>query len=56
MNARTKLNVAYLNGTLLLAAAAAALADSWAIGVLAWGVLLGGGLATGEIRPRRRHH
>jgi hypothetical protein len=54
MNARTKLNVAYLNGSLILAAAAGSLTDSWAIGVLTWGVLLGGGLATGEIRPRRR--
>ncbi|WZO96059.1 hypothetical protein EP7_003034 [Isosphaeraceae bacterium EP7] len=54
MSARMKLNVAYLNGCLLMAVAAGALAGSPAIGLLSFLALAAGGLATGAIRPRRR--
>ncbi len=54
MNARTKLNVAALNGCLLLAALVSTLARSWAIFLLALAALVAGGIASGDIRPRRR--
>ena len=53
MNARQKLNQAFITGSVLLATAAGVLAQSWLVfaGVLA--VLLASNLYLGEIRPRR---
>ena len=54
MNARNKLNVAALNGCLLLAALVGAMAESGAVFVLAFAALMIGGIASGDIRPRPR--
>ena len=54
MGARTKLNVAYAAGDLLVAVAVGLLCRSWAVGVAAFAALMAGGLATGELRLRPR--
>jgi hypothetical protein len=54
MNARRKLKIAYLNGSLLMAAFAGIVSQSWIafILVLAGGVLIA--LVIGNIRPSRQ--
>ena len=52
MGAREKLNAAYLNGSLLLAAVAGCLVESWLVFVLTLAVLLVLNLYAREIRPR----
>ena len=56
MGARQKLNVSYITGSLLLAAAVGWLAGSWIVFVVALVVLLVLNLGASEIRPTRRHH
>ena len=56
MGARQKLNRAYVNGSLLAAAAVGWLSQSWLAFVLTLGVLLGCHLFLGEIRPRPGRH
>ena len=55
MSARQKLNAAYIQGGLIVAALVGALAQSWVVFAIAAAVLIGLGLLGGEIRPRRRH-
>lgn len=50
-NARTKLNLAYFDGSLLIAAVLGWIAQSWAVFLAASVVLIGCGLYGGEIRP-----
>ena len=54
MGARQKLNMAYLEGGLILAAAFGVLAQSWAVFWVTLAVLIGGGLHAGTIRPGGR--
>ena len=54
MGARQKLNHAFFTGSVLLAGAAGALAQSWAVFFVALGVLLLSNLYLREIRPGRR--
>jgi hypothetical protein len=54
MNARNKRNVAAVNGCLLLAALAGAIAGSWIVFLLALAARIAGGLAGGDIRIRPR--
>lgn len=54
MNARNKLNVAYLNGSLVLAGLIGPLTESGTIFVLALVGLLLMSLCSGDIRPNRR--
>lgn len=54
MGARRKLNVAYVNGSLFLAAVVGLLAQSWVVFFLVLVVALIGNFVTGEIRPRGR--
>lgn len=51
VNARTKLNVAFFNGCLIVSAVSGWLAQSWAVFLAALAVTLGCGLYSGEIRP-----
>lgn len=51
--ARQKLNVAYFNGCLILAAFVGAMTGSGLAFLLALIVLVMGGYASGDIRPRR---
>jgi hypothetical protein len=53
-NARTKLNVAYFNGCLLVAALFGLVAESWAVFLAALAVLIGCGIYCDEIRCTRR--
>ncbi len=55
MNARGKLNVAYVNGAIVLAAVAGVLSQSWIVFIvfLVGGVLLS--LFVANIRPSPRH-
>ena len=55
MNARGKLNVAYINGSIVLAAVAGVLSKSWIVFIvfLVCGVLAS--LHLGNIRPSPRH-
>jgi hypothetical protein len=50
-NARTKLNVAYFNGSLLVASLFGLVAGSWAVFMAALAVLIACGVYGGEIRP-----
>jgi len=50
-SARRKLNVAYLNGCLLVSAVLGWLAQSWAVALAALAVTVGCGLYGGDIRP-----
>jgi hypothetical protein len=54
MGARTRLNQAYFNGSLMIAAVLGLLAQSWPLFFLALAVLLGSNLYLREIRPRGR--
>jgi len=54
MGARQKLNAAYVQGGLIVAAIIGALARSWIVFAAASVVLIGLGLHDGEIRPRSR--
>ena len=54
MGARTKLNQAYLNGALIVAAAIGLLAQSWTVFIIAALIGIGLSLYAGEIRPRGR--
>jgi hypothetical protein len=49
--ARTKLNIAYLNGSLLVSALFGLVSGSWAVFWIALAVTIGGGVYGGEIRP-----
>ncbi|MDG3005432.1 hypothetical protein [Paludisphaera mucosa] len=52
MNARNKLNVAYTNGCLLMAAIAGGATGSWAVFLLAAAALASACVANGQIRHR----
>ncbi|MDG3005933.1 hypothetical protein [Paludisphaera mucosa] len=54
MNARNKLNVAYVNGCLLIAIFVGAAAGSWHAFLLAAAALAAAGVAKGDIRLRPR--
>ena len=54
MGARQKLNVSYITGSLVLAAAGGWLAGSWMVFVVVLVVLLVLNLGANEIRPTRR--
>jgi hypothetical protein len=54
MRARTRLNQAYFNGSLLIAALLGLLAQSWPLFFLALVMLLASNLYLREIRPSRR--
>ena len=54
MGARTKLNAAYLNGGILIAACVGALTQSWSVFFVALVTLLAGCVYAGEIRGRGR--
>jgi hypothetical protein len=54
MGARTKLNRAYFNGSVVIAALAGLVAQSWPLFFLALAVLLASNLYLREIRPGRR--
>ncbi len=53
MGARTKLNQAYFNGSLIIAAMVGLVAQSWLLFFLALAVLLASNLYLQEIRPRQ---
>ena len=50
-NARTKLNLAHLNGCLLVSAVLGWVAQSWSLFLVALAVMIGCGVYVGEIRP-----
>jgi hypothetical protein len=50
-HARTKLNITYVNGSLIVAAVLGWFAESWAVFLIALVVLIVSGLTSGEIRP-----
>lgn len=54
MGARTKLNQAFFNGSLLLACAAGVVTGSWLAFGLALAALVAVHVLAGEIRPRQR--
>jgi hypothetical protein len=54
MGARQKLNQAYLNGALVIAAVVGAATESWAVFWLAALIAAGSSLYSGEIRPHGR--
>jgi phage-related holin len=54
MSARQKLNAAFLNGSLIVAAVVGWLFGSWAVFALILVLLVVGNLVAGEIRPGRR--
>ena len=54
MSARQKLNAAYIQGGLIVAAFVGALVQSWVVFAIAAAVLIGLSLLGGEIRPRSR--
>ncbi|MBA3413631.1 MAG: hypothetical protein H0U10_00195 [Chloroflexia bacterium] len=54
MGARQKLNAAYIQGGLLVAAVIGVLARSWAAFAAAAAILISLAVLGGEIRPRRR--
>jgi hypothetical protein len=54
MGARSKLNVAFLNGSVFVAALVGWLCKSWAAFGLVLAVLLIGNFVMGEIRPGKR--
>jgi len=51
LNARLKLNQAYINGALLVAGLFAAIAESWVLFILLSAIFIGLSLHTGDIRP-----
>ena len=56
MGARQKLNVAFVNGALIVAAVAGVVFKSWAVFVVTAAVLIAGAVYGGDVRPgpRRR--
>jgi hypothetical protein len=54
MNARQKLNLAYVNGAVVIAGVVGLLAESWGVFCLALIVLMVIHLGSGGIRPERR--
>jgi hypothetical protein len=54
MNARNKLNVAYFNGSVIVAGLIGMVIQSWPIFVAALAVLVIGNLIAGDIRTGRR--
>lgn len=54
MNARKKLNVAYLHGALVFSAVVGLAMDSWPAFLITLGVLLAAAFYTGDIRPTSR--
>lgn len=52
MNARLKLNQAYINGALLLAGVVAAVAESWSLFFLLTAIFIGLSLYSGDIRTK----
>jgi hypothetical protein len=54
MNARQKLNLAYVNGAVVIAGVVGMLAKSWGVFCLALVVLVVIHLTSGGIRPERR--
>ncbi len=54
MNARKKLNSAYMNGALITAAIGGWLTHSWTVAVVLSALLLAAGCYSGDIRGRRR--
>jgi hypothetical protein len=54
MSARRKLNAAFFNGSLIVAAVIGLLFESWAVFGLILVVLVIGNLVAGEIRPDNR--
>jgi hypothetical protein len=54
MNARNKLNVAYVNGSLFFAGIIGLLTQSWVIFGVALVALLIVNLCSGDIRPKRK--
>lgn len=54
MGARTRLNRAYFNGSLVVAGLVGLVAQSWPLFFVALAVLLASNLYLGEIRPRRQ--
>jgi F0F1-type ATP synthase assembly protein I len=55
MSARRKLNAAFFNGSLIVAALVGWLFGSWTVFALILVVLVIGNFVAGEIRPDRRH-
>lgn len=55
MSARHKLNVAFLNGALLVAGVLGLGSQSWAVFLIALALLIASGVYMGEIRPKARH-
>ena len=54
MNARSKLNQAYVNGALMLAGVFAAIAESWRLFLLLTVILIGLCVHSGDIRLQSR--
>jgi len=54
MNARRKLNIASINGALLIGAALGAVTKSWTVFLLAVAAIVASGIYSGEIRPNDR--
>ncbi len=54
MSARTKLNIAFINGSVFIAAIAGGIAESWAVFWFVAIVLIAGDVYLGYIRPGRR--
>jgi hypothetical protein len=55
MNARSKLNCAYFNGSVIIAGIIGLLIQSWPIFIVALIVLVVGNVLSGEIRPRSKN-
>ena len=54
MNARSKLNLAFLYGSFVIAAVIGLLTGSWTVFILVLAILLAGNFLHGEIRPLKR--
>jgi hypothetical protein len=52
MGARRKLNIAFINGALLIGAVVGVACKSWSVFIVAAVVLIGGALYCGDVRPR----
>jgi hypothetical protein len=53
MGARQKLNAAYFQASVVVAAVAGLLTDSWPVFIVSVAVLVGANLCAGDIRPNR---
>jgi hypothetical protein len=56
MGARQKLNAAYFQGSVVVAAVAGLLADSWPVFFITLAVLVGANLCAGDIRPNNKSY